>query len=83
MINGPNRQSLFTYSEKGPNETCPKNGIIYTKNVRGLTGKDKRLDSLADPIVKLMITCNIMVYCIQEIVVVGTGIKLVRGHMVF
>ena len=62
MINGPNRQSLFTYSEKGPNETCPKNGIIYTQNGKGLTGKYKRLESLVDPIVDLVITCNIMVY---------------------
>ena len=57
--------------------------IIYTQNVQGLTGKDKRLDSLVDPIIDLMIARNIIVYCIQEIWVVGTGSKLVRGHMVF
>ena len=74
---------MFPYSEKGPNETCPKNGIIYTQNLQGLTGKDNRLDYLVDPIVDLMITCNIMVYCIQETWVVGTGSKLVRDHMVF
>ena len=48
-----------------------------------LTGKYNRSDYLVDPIVDLMITCNIMVYCIQETWVVGTGSKLVRDHMVF
>ena len=48
-----------------------------------LTGKDKKLDSLVDTIVDLMIARNIMVYCIQKKWVVGTGSKLVRGHMVF
>ena len=57
--------------------------IIYTQNVQGLTGKDKRLDSLVDPIVNIIIARNIMVYCIQKKWVVGTGSKLVRGHMVF
>ena len=57
--------------------------IIYTKNVQGLSGKDKRLESLVDPIVDLMITKGIMAYCIQEKWVIGTGSMLVRGHMVF
>ena len=83
MSTGPTRRSLFPYSEKGPSETCPNNGIIYTQNVQGLTIKDKTLDSLVDPIVNLMITCNIMVYCIQETWVFGTVSELVQGHMVF
>ena len=70
---GTTYQSLFPNSEKGTNETCPKRGIIYTQNVQGLTGKDKRLDSLVDPIVNIMIARNIMVYCIQETWVFGTG----------
>ena len=49
----------------------------------GITGKDKRLDSLVDPLVDLMITNNIMVYCIQERWIVGSSSKIVRGHMVF
>ena len=51
--------------------------------MQGLSGKDKRLDYLVDPIVDLMITEGIMAYCIQEKWVVGTGSMLVRGHMVF
>ena len=79
---GLSRQSLFPNSEKIPNETCPANGTIYTQNVQGLTGKDKRLESLVDPIVDLMINNNIMVYCIQETWTLGSGITLVRGHRV-
>ena len=36
-----------------------------------------------DPLVDLMITNNIMVYCIQETRIVGSVSKLFRGHMVF
>ena len=57
--------SLSIYSNGSPNETCPAIVIFYTKNVKGLTGKDKGLESLVDPIVDLMIKHNIMVYCIQ------------------
>ena len=83
MSSGKTRQSLFPSSDKSPNETFPKAGIIYTQNLQGLSGKDKRLDSLVDPIVDLVITKGIMAYCIQETWVVGTGSKLVHGHMVF
>ena len=79
---GPFCCSLFPNSEKSPNETCPTHGTIYTQNVQVLTGKDKRLESLVDPLVDLMITNKIMVYCIQETWNVGSGSKLVRGHMV-
>ena len=51
--------------------------------MQGLTRKDKRLESLVDPIVDIMITCNIMLYCIHEAWVVGTGSKIFGGHMVF
>ena len=70
-------RSLFPNSEKSPNEICPKNGTIYTQNVQGLTGKDKRLESLVDPLVYLMINNNIMVYCIQETWTIGSGSKLI------
>ena len=74
---------LFPNSEKSPNETFPANGTIYTQNLQGIIGKDKRLESLVDPLVDLMINNNIMVYCIQEIGTIGSGSKIVRGHMVF
>ena len=80
---GPTCRSLFPNSEKGPNETWTTHGIVYTQNVQGLTGKDKRLDSLVHPLVDLMITNKSMVYCIQETWIVVSGSKLVQGHMVF
>ena len=51
---GPINWLLFKNNKSGPNETCPKQGIIYLKNVQGLSGKDKRLETLVDPIVDLM-----------------------------
>ena len=60
------RRSLSTDSERIPNENCPSIGIVYTQNVQVLTGKDKGLESLVDPILDLMIRHNIIVYCIQE-----------------
>ena len=80
---GQTHRSLISSRDKSPNETCPKAGIIYTQNVQGLSGKDKNLDSLIDPIVELMITKGIMAYCIQETWIVGTVSKLVRNHTVF
>ena len=50
--------------------------------MQGLSGKDKRLDSLVDPIVEIMITKGIMAYCIKYTWVVGTVSMLVRGNMV-
>ena len=51
--------------------------------MQGLSGKEKRLDSLVDPIVDLIINKGIMAYYIQETWVLGTGSKLVFVHMVF
>ena len=76
------RPLLSTDSKRNPNETCPEIGIVYTQNVQGLTGKDKGLESLVDPIVYLMIKDKIMVYCIQETWTLGSCSTLVRGHMV-
>ena len=59
------RHLLSTDSKRNPNETWPEIGIVYTQNVQGLTGKDKGLESLVDPIVDLIIKDNNMVYCIQ------------------
>lgn len=39
--------------------------------MQGLSGEDKRLGSLIDPIVELMIKEDIMAYCIQETRIVG------------
>ena len=50
--------------------------------MQGITGKDKRLESLVDPLVYLMINNNIMVYFIQETWTIGSGSTLVQGHMV-
>ena len=74
--------SLFPNSEKSPNETCPTHRTIYTQNVQGITGKDKILESLVNTLVDLMITNNIMVYCIQDTWTIVSGSKLVQGHMV-
>ena len=51
--------------------------------MQGISGKDKRLDSLVYPIVDLMITKGIMAYCVQEMWAVVTGSMLVCDHMVF
>ena len=83
MSSGQTRRSLLSIRNKSPNETCPKAGIIDTQNVQGLSGQDKKLDYLIDPIADLMITKSIIAYCIQETCIVGTGNKLVCDHMVF
>ena len=63
---GPINWLLFKNNKTGPDETCPKKGIIYTQNVQGLSGKDKRLESMVDPIIDLMVDKNILAYCVQE-----------------
>ena len=57
---------LFKNNKTGPDETFPKQGIIYTQNVQGLSGKDKKLESLVDPIIDLMVDKNILAYCSKE-----------------
>ena len=74
---------LFKNNKTGPNETCPKQGIIYTQNVQGLSGKDKRLESLVNPIIDLMVNKNILAYCVQEIWIVGNANTIFRKHMIF
>ena len=39
------------------------------------------MGSLIDPIVKLMIKDNIIMYCINEIKIMGNKKTLARGHM--
>ena len=74
---------LFKNNKTGPDETCPKQGIIYTQNVQGLSGKDKRLESLMYPIIDLMVDKNILAYCVQETWIVGNANTIVRKHMIF
>ena len=80
---GPINRFLFKNNKSGPNETCPKQVIIYSQNVQGLSGKDKRLESLVDPIIDLMVDKNILAYCVQETWIVGNANTVVRNHMIF
>ena len=48
-----------------------------------MSGKDKNLDSLLDPMVDIMITKGVMVYCVQETWIVGNLVVIVREHMIF
>ena len=74
---------LFKNNKTGPDETCTKQGIIYTQNVQGLSGKDKRLESLVDPIIDLMVDKNILAYCVQKRWIVGNSNTIVWKHMIF
>ena len=56
---------LFKNNKLGPDETCPKQGIIYSQNVQGLSGEDKRLESFVDLIIDLMVDKSILAYCVQ------------------
>ena len=80
---GPINRLLFKNNKSGSNETCPKQGIIYSQNVQGLSGKDKRLESLVDPIIDLMVDKSILANCIQETWTVGNVNTVVRNHMIF
>ena len=80
---GPINQLLFKNNKPGNDETCPKQGIIYTQYVQGLSGKDKRLESLVDPIIDLMVDKIILAYCVQETWTVGNANTVVRNHMIF
>ena len=80
---GTINQLLFNNNKSGPDETCPKQGIIYLQNVQGLSGKDKRLEYLVDPIVDLMVAKGILAYCVQETWIVGNANTVVRNHMIF
>ena len=45
---GPINRLSFKNNKPGLGETCPKQGIINTQNVQGLSGKYKRLESLVN-----------------------------------
>ena len=80
---GPTPHLLRKNSKKGPDETCPCRGVIYTQNVNRLSGKEKQLESLLGPLVDTMISKGIMTYCVQETWVFGNTVIMVRGHMIF
>ena len=63
---GPTPYLLCKNDKVGTNETYPSRGVIYNQNIKGLSGKDKNLDSLLDPLIDITITKGIMVYHVQE-----------------
>ena len=63
---GPTPHLSCENDKIGPDKTFPSRGVIYNQNINGLSGKDKNLDSLLDPMVDIMITKGVMVYCVQE-----------------
>ena len=80
---GPTPHLSYKNDKVGPDETCLRRGVIYNQNTNGLSGKDKNLESLLDPLIDIMITKGIMVYCVQETWVVDNSVVMVRGNMVF
>ena len=50
---------------------------------KGYQEKNKRLESLVDPIIDLMVHKNILAYCVQETWIVGNANTVVRNHMIF
>ena len=80
---GPNPHFLSKNRKKGPDETFLSGNVIYTQNVNGISGKEKHLESLLDPLVDIMISKEITPYCVQETWVVRNTIIMVRVHMIF
>ena len=61
---------------------CLCRGVIYTQNIHRLSGKDKQLEYLLDSLVDIMISKEIMTYCVQETWLVGNMGIMMRGHMI-
>ena len=80
---GPTSYPSTVVDGKGTDKTCPLRGVILTQNIQELSGKDRRLESLLDPLVEIMISNGIMIYCIQETWVLGNSVTMVHGHIVF
>ena len=78
-----NPHLLSKNSKKGPDEIFPCRSVIYTQNVNDLPGKDKQLESMLYPLVDIMISKEIMTYCVKETWVVRNTVIMVRGHMIF
>ena len=64
-IYGPTSHFLRKNRKKGPDETWPCRGVIYTHNVNGMSVKDKKLESLLDPLIDTTILKGIMTYCVK------------------
>ena len=80
---GPTHHLLCKNSKKVSDETCLCTDVIYTQNVNGLSGKYKQTESLLDPLVDIMISKEIITYCVQETWVVGNTVIIMRGHIIF
>ena len=63
---GPTNHSFRHCNKKVPNETCPRTGVIFTHNIQGLSGKGRKLDSLLDLLIDMIIYIGFMIYCVQE-----------------
>ena len=83
VIYGPTNHSFCHRNEKFPDETCPRIGVIFTQNTKGLSGKDSKLESLLDPLIEIMISNGFMIYCVHETWVLGNSVMMMRYHMVF
>ena len=53
------------------------------QNLQVLSDKDKKLESLVEPIIDLMVDKNILAYCVQETWIVGNANTVVSNHMIF
>ena len=80
---GPNPHFLNKNNKKGPDKTCPCRSVIYTQNVNGLSEKNKKLESLLDTLVDIMIWKEFMTYFVQETWVIENTLIMVHGHMIF
>ena len=57
--------------------------LSIIKMSMGFYGKDKQLVLLLDPLVDIMISKGIMIYCLLKTWVLGNELIMVRGHMIF
>ena len=79
---GPTNHSFRHCNKKGPDKTCPRTGVIFTQNIQGLSGKDRKLKSLLDQLIEIMISNRVMIYCVQETWVLGNLVMMLWYHMV-
>ena len=56
----PTNYSQHHRNEKYPNETFPREGVIFTHNTQGLSGKGRNLESLLDPLIEIMISNGLL-----------------------
>ena len=58
---GTTNHSLRHRSKKVTDETCPRTSVIFTQNIQGLPWKDRKLESLLDPLIEIMISNGFMI----------------------